>query len=78
VKDKGKEMKTQILNTSHLLTADEAAQLTGLAPTTIRRLAWQRRVRSYKILGALRFRVEDLEALAIERPTRERREEACV
>lgn len=51
-----------------LLNAQEAAELTGLHPATIRKMAWQRRIRSFKILGALRFKRQDLEELIIERP----------
>lgn len=51
-----------------LLTAEEAAELTGLHASTIRKLAWQRRIRSYKVLGCLRFRPRDLEKLIVERP----------
>ncbi len=57
----------EILN-EKLLKADEAAQLVGLHPATIRRLAWQGRIRSYKVLGALRFRRQDVEELIVERP----------
>ena len=53
-----------------LLTAKEAAELTGLHPATLRKMAWQRRIRSFKILGALRFKRSDLEQLIIERPAR--------
>ena len=52
----------------NFLTADEAAHITGLHPTTIRKLAWQRRIRSFKILGALRFKKSDLEGMITERP----------
>jgi len=51
----------------NLITAEEAAKLTGLHPTTIRKLAWQRRIRSFKVLGALRFKRQDLEELIVER-----------
>jgi excisionase family DNA binding protein len=54
-------------NTEKLLTAEEGAEITGLHPTTLRKLAWQRRIRSYKVLGALRFKAEDLEELIVER-----------
>jgi len=54
-----------------LMTAKEAAELTGLHAATIRKMAWQRRIRSYKVLGALRFKREDLEALIVERPALE-------
>ncbi len=53
-----------------LLNADEAAELTGLHAATIRRMAWQRRIRSFKVLGALRFKRADLEAIIVERPAR--------
>ncbi len=53
-----------------LLSAEEAALITGLHPSTLRKLAWQRRIRSFKILGALRFRQEDLQELVVERPAR--------
>ncbi len=52
----------------NFLTAEEAAHITGLRPATIRKLAWERRIRSFKILGAVRFKREDLEGLIIERP----------
>lgn len=51
-----------------LLTAEEAAELTGLHAATLRKMAWQRRIRSYKVLGALRFKQSDLEELIVERP----------
>ncbi len=54
----------------NLITAEEAAKLTGLHPTTIRKLAWQRRIRSFKVLGALRFKRSDVEKLVVERPAR--------
>ena len=55
-----------------LLTAEEAAELTGLHASTIRKLAWQRRIRSFKVLGCLRFRRRDLEKLIVERPAVEK------
>ena len=51
-----------------LIDANEGAVITGLRPETIRRLASQRKIRSYRVLGALRFRVEDLQKLITERP----------
>jgi len=54
-----------------LLTAEEASELTGLSPNTLRKLAWQRRIRSFKVLGALRFKRSDLEELVVERPKEE-------
>ena len=51
-----------------LLSADEAAEIVGLNPATLRKLAWQRRIRSFKVLGCLRFRRRDLEKLIVERP----------
>ncbi len=57
-----------------LLSAEEGSQITGLHPTTLRRLAWQRRIRSCKVLGALRFKRCDLEALIQERPPLQERQ----
>ena len=54
-----------------LLSATDGAELIGLQPTTLRRLAWQRKIRSFKVLGALRFRRSDLEALIEERPAKD-------
>lgn len=58
----------QTTMTKKLLSADEAAELTGLHPATLRKMAWQRRIRSFKVLGALRFKQSDLEELIVERP----------
>ena len=55
-------------NDKLLLSADEAAILVGLHPATLRKLASKREIRSFKVLGALRFMREDLEALVVERP----------
>ena len=54
-------------NSERLLTAEEGAEISGLRPATLRKLAWQRRIRSYKVLGALRFKRKDLEQLIVER-----------
>ncbi len=51
-----------------LVSAVEGSRITGLQPETLRRLAWERKIRSFKVLGALRFKPEDLEALIQERP----------
>ncbi len=51
-----------------LLTAAQAAEYTSLAVATLRKMAWERRIRSFKVVGALRFSKEDLEALITERP----------
>ncbi len=51
-----------------LIDANEASTMTGLQPGTIRKLASQGKIRSYKVLGALRFRQEDLQQLITERP----------
>ena len=51
-----------------LVSAEEAAAITGLHPATLRKLAWQRRIRSFKVLRSLRFRRGDLEELIVERP----------
>ena len=52
------------------LSAEKAAKLVGLHPATLRKMAWQRRIRSFKVLGALRFKRSDLEELIVERPAR--------
>jgi len=54
------------------LTANEGALITGLHPSTLRRMAWERKIRSFKVLGALRFQRSDLEALIVERPAKEK------
>lgn len=54
------------------LTADEGALIVGLRPSTLRKMAWERRIRSFKIMGAVRFRRSDLEALIEERPAKEK------
>ncbi len=54
--------------TEKLFTAKEASELTGLHAATLRKMAWQRRIRSFKVLGALRFKRGDLEELIVERP----------
>jgi len=56
------------------INAEEAAKLIGLHPATLRKLAWQRRIRSFKVLGALRFKRSDLEELVVERPKEESNE----
>ncbi len=57
------------------LTAEQAAKFTGLHPSTLRKLAWQRRIRSFKVLGTLRFQREDLEELIVERPALQHKKE---
>ena len=49
------------------LSAIDGAELIGLQATTLRKMAWQRKIRSFKVLGALRFRKSDLEKLVTER-----------
>ncbi len=51
-----------------LLSAAQAAEYTTLSESTLRKMAWERRIRSFKVVGALRFSKEDLEALITERP----------
>ncbi len=53
-----------------LLTAQEAASFVGLQASTLRKLACQRKITSYKVRGALRFKKEDLESLIVKRPAR--------
>ncbi len=52
----------------NLVSAVEGSRITGLRPDTLRRLAWERKIRSFKVRGALRFKPKDLEALIHERP----------
>ena len=52
-----------------LLDANQVAEIFGLKPDTVRKLAWQRKIKSYKFGGALRFKLSDLEGQIIERPT---------
>ena len=35
------------------ISAEEAAKLIGLHPATLRKLAWQRRIRSFKVLARI-------------------------
>ncbi len=58
------------MDSEGFITAEQAAKVTGLHPTTIRKLAWQRRIRSFKVLGAVRFKRSDVEKLVVERPAR--------
>ncbi len=51
-----------------LVDAEDGSRITGLAPATLRKMAWQRRIRSFKVLKKLLFRREDLERLVVERP----------
>ena len=52
-----------------LVDITEASRLTGLDKTTLYRLARERRVRSFKVLGtAVRFDRADLLTLVQERP----------
>ncbi len=62
------------MSNGKLLTANEAAEFTSLNVSTLRKLAWQRKIRSFKVLGALRFKRSDLEELVMERPKEESNE----
>ncbi len=50
------------------LTAKEGYLITGLRPATLRKMAWEGRIRSFKIMGAVRFKRADLEELIVEQP----------
>ena len=63
---------------SELVSADTGSLITGLKPSTLRKLAYERRIRSFKVLRCLRFRRSDLEALIVERPARDKRDSAGV
>ena len=54
-----------------LYSAQQAAEITGLSPLTLRRMAWQGKIRSFKVLDALRFKRKDLESLIVERPAKQ-------
>ena len=51
-----------------LVSATEGEAITGLRRETLRKMAWQGKIRSFKVGGALRFSREDLERLIVERP----------
>jgi len=53
-----------------IVDAETGAQITGLKPATLRKWAYQRRIPSVKVGGALRFRASDLRALIVERPAK--------
>ena len=55
-----------------LYSAQQASEITSLSPLTLRKMAYERRIRSFKVLGALRFKKEDLQALIVERPAKEK------
>jgi len=55
-----------------LVSAEEAGEIVGLSPSTLRKLAWQGKIRNFKVLGALRFDQRDIESLIIERPAKDR------
>ncbi len=49
-------------NREKLINAIQAAEMVNLKPQTIRRHAWQRKIRSYLVAGTLRFKPSELEA----------------
>jgi excisionase family DNA binding protein len=53
-----------------LLSAAEGETLIGIRRETLRKWAWQRKIRSFKVGGALRFSRKDLLRLIVERPTK--------
>lgn len=69
----GKDGKPILGKGEKLLDANEAAELLGLSPKTISRMAWQRRIRSFKVLGSVRFKRSDLEEIIVERPAQEKK-----
>lgn len=52
-----------------LVDINRASRITGLAPSTLYKLARRHQLRSFKVLGALRFDRADLVALIVERPS---------
>ncbi len=57
-------------NDRQLIDVNEAARMTGLDKDTIYRLSRQGKLRSFKVLSALRFERADIEALITVRPAR--------
>ena len=58
------------MDTQELVDVNTAARITGLDKTTIYRLARERRVRSFKVMGTVvRFERTDLMKLVEERPS---------
>ncbi len=57
-------------NDKLLLSAQEASLFVGLHPSTLRKLACQRQITSYKVRGALRFKKEDLRTLIVKQSAR--------
>ncbi len=51
-----------------LLTSAQAAEYTSLALATLRKMAYERKIRTFKVLNCVRFLKEDLDALIVERP----------
>ena len=49
-------------------TPAQAAEYTSLALSTLRKMAWERKIRTFKVLNCVRFLKEDLDALIVERP----------
>jgi len=49
-------------------TPAQAAEYTCLALSTLRKMAWERKIRTFKVLNCVRFLKEDLDALIVERP----------
>jgi excisionase family DNA binding protein len=57
------------MDTRDLVDINEAQRITGLDKDTIYKLARQKRIRSFKVIGsALRFERSDLVSLVEERP----------
>jgi predicted DNA-binding transcriptional regulator AlpA len=54
--------------TDNLINIHEAARISGLSTTTLYKLARYRRLRSFKVLRALRFDPQDVRRLVHERP----------
>jgi excisionase family DNA binding protein len=61
------------MRTLQLVDVHEASEITGLSPLTLYKLARQRRMRTFKVLGALRFDRADLLKLLVERPAVDRK-----
>jgi hypothetical protein len=56
------------IDQSELVDANVGARISGLKATTLRKMGYLRLIRTFKVGGALRFKVADLRALIKERP----------
>jgi hypothetical protein len=63
-----RSLRAQDLEGDRLVRIQEASAISGRAVPTLYRMAWARKIRTYKSGGCLLFRVSDLVGLIQERP----------